>query len=90
MRNLIDDGVEDAVGEPVQIGNVVLRRGESIVGDSGAIVVIPARRVAQIVAESEGRRAPDINSLERICDGELTLDSNGFHGDSVSRDGGEG
>jgi 4-hydroxy-4-methyl-2-oxoglutarate aldolase len=45
------------VGEPIDFGDVPIRRGDYVLGDADGVVVIAAKRVAKVVDESERRDA---------------------------------
>lgn len=75
VRGTVKDRAADgAVGEPVRIGDVVVRRGDLVVGDADGVVSFPAARAAAIIAESERRDAAEADILARIRGGASTLD----------------
>lgn len=75
IRGTIKDPKGDgAVGEPVRIGGVTIRKGDLVVGDADGVVVIPAEMADTIVEASKERDHKEVAILERIRAGESTLD----------------
>ncbi len=71
VKNPDGDG---AVGEPVRIGEVVVRLGDLVFGDADGVVVLsPALAVAAVEA-GQRRDFDEIAILEKIRAGALTLD----------------
>ena len=70
IKNPAGDG---AVGEPVRLGEVVVRRGDLVVGDADGVWSIPAARAAAVVADAERRDAQEQHILRRIAAGETTI-----------------
>lgn len=70
IKNPAGDG---AVGEPVRLGEVVVRRGDLVVGDADGVWSIPAARAAVVVADAERRDAEEQHILRRIAAGETTI-----------------
>lgn len=71
VKNPAGDG---AVGEPVRLGEIIVREGDLVFGDADGVVVVPAARAAEAVSASEKRDAAELDILERIRAGALTLD----------------
>jgi 4-hydroxy-4-methyl-2-oxoglutarate aldolase len=69
-----DPDSDGAVGEPVRIGNVTVRKGDLIVGDADGLVVVPAQDAARIVQAGRERDAKEAAILERVRAGEPTLE----------------
>jgi 4-hydroxy-4-methyl-2-oxoglutarate aldolase len=65
---------DGAIGDPVRFDDVVVRRGDLVVGDADGVVVIPAHRAQAVIAASEARDAAEVDILARLRAGELTLD----------------
>lgn len=69
-----DPDGDGAVGNPVRIGNVTVRKGDLIVGDADGIVVLPPHAAAWVVPAGQERDAKEAAILERVRAGELTLE----------------
>jgi 4-hydroxy-4-methyl-2-oxoglutarate aldolase len=69
-----DAARDGAVGEPVRIGEIVVRKGDLVMGDADGVVVYPAEDAERIIAASEKRDADELLILEKIRGGALTLD----------------
>ena len=65
---------DGAVGEPVRIGEIVVRRGDLIVGDADGVFAIPAARALEAIDAAERRDAGEQDYLRRIAAGETTID----------------
>ncbi len=65
---------EGAVGQPVRMGDVVIRRGDLVFGDADGVVVLTPEQASQAIPASEDRDAKEQDILQRITDGALTLD----------------
>ncbi len=65
---------DGAVGEPVRIGNVTIRKGDLVVGDADGLVVLPPQDAAWVVPAAHERDAKEAVIIERVRAGELTLD----------------
>ncbi|HKR89908.1 MAG TPA: RraA family protein [Phenylobacterium sp.] len=63
-----------AVGEPVRIGEVVVRRGDLVVGDADGVVVLRPAQAAAAIPAAEQRDQKEIEIIEEIKAGALTLD----------------
>jgi 4-hydroxy-4-methyl-2-oxoglutarate aldolase len=75
VRGTIKHPTSDgAVGEPVRIGEVVVRRGDLVFGDADGVVVLPAEAAAEAVKAGERRDFDEIAILEQVRAGALTLD----------------
>lgn len=69
-----DASKDGAVGEPVRIGEIVVRKGDLVVGDADGVVVIPAGIAPEIVAASRKRDQDEVAILEKLAAGALTID----------------
>jgi 4-hydroxy-4-methyl-2-oxoglutarate aldolase len=63
-----------AVGEPVRIGEVVVRRGDLVFGDADGVVVLDPKATALAVPAALQRDADEVAILEQVRAGALTLD----------------
>ncbi|HET6970087.1 MAG TPA: RraA family protein [Phenylobacterium sp.] len=63
-----------AVGEPVRIGEVVVRRGDLVFGDADGVVVLDPETAAAAVPAAAQRDADEVAILEQVRAGALTLD----------------
>lgn len=68
-----DRGGDGAVGEPVRIGDIIVRRGDMIYGDADGLVALPASSAAGIVELARDRDAKEVAILARVRAGEPTL-----------------
>jgi 4-hydroxy-4-methyl-2-oxoglutarate aldolase len=69
-----DHAGDGAVGEPVRIGEVVVRRGDLVIGDADGVIVLPAAEADAIVAAGLHRDADEAAILEKLAGGALTID----------------
>lgn len=69
-----DPGADGAVGEPVRIGEIVIRAGDLIVGDADGLVSFPASDVASVIEASERRDEAEVAIMEKLRAGASTLD----------------
>ena len=60
----------DAVGEPVQIGGVLIRAGDYVVADLDGVVVVPAGLAADVTEAAEACVSEEAAIRERIAAGE--------------------
>jgi 4-hydroxy-4-methyl-2-oxoglutarate aldolase len=65
---------DGALGEPVRIGDVTVRRGDLVVGDADGVVVLSPAVAARAVPAAHARDADEVRILERIRAGARTLD----------------
>jgi 4-hydroxy-4-methyl-2-oxoglutarate aldolase len=75
-----DSKGDGAVGEPIRLGNIQIRRGDLVVGDADGVVAYPARDAERLVRLSESRDVAEADILERIRGGASTLDIYDFSG----------
>jgi 4-hydroxy-4-methyl-2-oxoglutarate aldolase len=64
--------------EPVQIGDVVVKQGDLVIGDRDGVAVIPQADVAQALKKGVEREEDETNKTKRIEAGERTIDIYGF------------
>ncbi len=64
--------------KPVQIGNVIVRNGDLVVGDADGVVVIPRDAVPGALTKGVEREADEAAKIARIKAGERTIDIYGF------------
>jgi len=73
-----DTTLDGAVGEPVRIGEIVIRRGDLVIGDADGVVSFPAAQAAELIAASEERDAKELDIIERLKNGASTMDVYNF------------
>lgn len=73
-----DATLDGAVGEPVRIGEVVIRRGDLVIGDADGVASFPAAQAAELIAASEARDAKELHIIEKIKQGASTLEVYNF------------
>lgn len=66
--------LDGAVGEPVQLGDVPVRRGDLIVGDADGVVVIGRDRVEQVLEQSRVRELKERQIIDRLRAGATTIE----------------
>ncbi|MFE7243120.1 RraA family protein [Streptomyces sp. NPDC057580] len=66
------------LGQPVRIGDVTISQGDLVVGDCDGVVVIPAGSERQVMTEAAAREAKETEILQRLSQGETSLDIYGF------------
>lgn len=62
-----------AVGEPVTIGGVRVERGDVVVADADAVIVLPRGDAQAAAAAGEARAASEARIIERLRAGETTM-----------------
>jgi 4-hydroxy-4-methyl-2-oxoglutarate aldolase len=67
-----------ALNEPITIGDVSISPGDLVVGDSDGVVAIPSDRVEEVLAKSRERQDKEAAIMERLRQGETTLDIYGW------------
>jgi 4-hydroxy-4-methyl-2-oxoglutarate aldolase len=65
---------DGAVGEPVRIGEVIIRRGDLVVGDTDGVCVLTPEAAQTAIPAAQRRDADEIMILEQVREGALTLD----------------
>jgi 4-hydroxy-4-methyl-2-oxoglutarate aldolase len=66
------------VGEPITLGGAPVAHGDLVVGDQDGVVVLPAARVAEVLAAARRRAAAEAGYLDRLRAGESTMQVYGF------------
>ena len=69
-----DPGGHGTLGQPVMIGDIVVSRGDLILGDRDGVVAIPADRAVAAIEASFARDSKEATIMERLRAGETTLD----------------
>jgi len=62
------------INEPIVIGNVNVSPGDLVVGDTDGVVVIPSACFEETIAAAEQLRTREAEIMQRIRQGELTID----------------
>lgn len=70
-KDALGDG---AVGEPVRLGEVVVRKGDLIFGDADGLVCLSPEQASEAVPAAEIRDQDEVAILEQVRAGALTLD----------------
>lgn len=65
---------DGTLGAPVRVGEVIIRRGDLIVGDADGVVCFPADSAGEVVDVAERRDAAEQDILRRIAAGETTVE----------------
>ncbi|MDB5080022.1 MAG: 4-hydroxy-4-methyl-2-oxoglutarate aldolase [Chloroflexi bacterium] len=65
---------EGSLGTPVRFGDVVVHRGDLVVGDADGVVIIPAELAEEYVAKAHAREEVEAKVMARLAKGERTLD----------------
>jgi 4-hydroxy-4-methyl-2-oxoglutarate aldolase len=73
-----DFGARGWINHPLRMGQLTVQAGDLVVGDRDGVVAIPRERVADIVAASEAREAKEAAVMERLRQGERTLEIYNF------------
>ena len=63
---------------PVRMGNVVVNPGDLIMGDRDGVVALPQGQVNSILIAAQARETDEARKVERIRQGERTIDLYGF------------
>jgi 4-hydroxy-4-methyl-2-oxoglutarate aldolase len=67
-----------SIGEPIAVGDVVIHRGDLVVGDGDGVVVIPASEVERIMAAAEERELHEDEVMALLAQGATTMDIYGL------------
>jgi 4-hydroxy-4-methyl-2-oxoglutarate aldolase len=62
------------IGEPVMIGEVLVCRGDLVVGDSDGVAVLPALRVDEVMREAAERERKEADMMTSLRAGSTTLE----------------
>jgi 4-hydroxy-4-methyl-2-oxoglutarate aldolase len=68
-----DAAAPGGIGAPVRVGDVLVARGDLVVGDADGVIVLPAADAPRIVADAAQRDRQEKLLLERLRAGETTL-----------------
>ena len=66
------------VGEPITLGAARIARGDLVVADRDGVVVLPARRIGDVLTAARARAGQEDGYLKRLRAGELTTQIYGF------------
>ncbi|MER5182557.1 RraA family protein [Streptomyces sp. NPDC002896] len=69
MRTGKDRVQLEAVGVPVEIGGVVVRPGDVLVGDANGVVAVPAHRAEEVLAVAQDIEAAEERIREQVQNG---------------------
>jgi 4-hydroxy-4-methyl-2-oxoglutarate aldolase len=69
-----DFGARGWINHPVLFDDLVVHAGDLIVGDTDGLVALPRARAAEIVQFAQTREAKEAGIVQRIQDGERTLE----------------
>lgn len=72
-------GLAGGPAERVALGDVVIARGDLIVGDDDGLCAIPATRVDEVLVNAARKRAFEADVMRRLRQGETTLDIFGLN-----------
>jgi 4-hydroxy-4-methyl-2-oxoglutarate aldolase len=73
-----DFGARGWINHPVLFDDLVVHAGDLIVGDTDGLVALPRARAAEIVQFAQTREAKEAGIVQRIQDGERTLEVYNF------------
>lgn len=73
-----DRDAPGALGETIEIGDTPVATGDLVVGDGDGVVVIPAGRVEEVLAQSKEREDGEGEVMDRLRRGETTLEIYGW------------
>jgi 4-hydroxy-4-methyl-2-oxoglutarate aldolase len=71
-------GTRGLVGDSIEVGSTAVSAGDIVVGDADGVVSIPARHLDDIVAAASSRQESERIYMERLRNGELTVDIYGL------------
>lgn len=69
-----DQGGHGSLGQPVMLGDIVVSRGDLVLGDRDGVVVIAAEQAALAIAASFARDEKEAGIMERLRAGACSLD----------------
>lgn len=73
-----DYGARGFINFPTLFGNLVVKPGDLIVGDTDGVVAVPAARAAEVVEAAAQRESKEASILDRLRQGERTLEVYNF------------
>lgn len=65
---------QGSIGQSIQLGNVVVNRGDIVFGDADGVVVLPAERASAIAVESRKRDQAELEIFDNLRAGKSTLE----------------
>jgi 4-hydroxy-4-methyl-2-oxoglutarate aldolase len=75
MRGTVKDfGARGWLGQPVRFGDVIVSKGDMVVGDLDGVVVIPPAKLDIVLDASAARDADEAEKIRKIRAGERTID----------------
>lgn len=75
MRGTIKNPEGDgALGEPIRLGEVIVRRGDLVLGDADGVVVLSPAATMDAMPRAEERDAAELGILEKVRTGANVLD----------------
>jgi 4-hydroxy-4-methyl-2-oxoglutarate aldolase len=81
-----DPRASGALRQPISIGDVAVEPGDLVVGDRDGIVVVPRARAREVIELGRERERREAEIMERLREGETTLEIYGFARDHLRRD----
>ncbi|HRJ43145.1 MAG TPA: 4-carboxy-4-hydroxy-2-oxoadipate aldolase/oxaloacetate decarboxylase [Caldilineaceae bacterium] len=66
------------INHPILCGGVLVRPGDLVLGDDDGVVVIAQEKAASVLAGAQARMEKEAEVMDRLQNGELTLDLLGF------------
>jgi 4-hydroxy-4-methyl-2-oxoglutarate aldolase len=75
-----------AVGAPAEVGDVVVRRGDWVVGDADGVTVVPADRVEDVLRAGTARAEKEQRMFEALRAGATTIDVLGLDRGTITRE----
>lgn len=69
-----DFGARGFINFPTLFGDLIVHPGDLVVGDADGVVVLPRLRVAEIVTAATAREAKEAGVLDRLRQGERTIE----------------
>lgn len=73
-----DYGARGWINHPTLFGDLVVRPGDLIVGDTDGVVAIPRERASEVVSAAQQRQRKEAAILDRLRGGERTLELYNF------------
>ena len=73
-----DFGARGWINHPTLFGDLTVHPGDLVVGDTDGVVVVPRARAAQVVEAAQQRESKEASILQRLRDGERTLELYNF------------
>jgi 4-hydroxy-4-methyl-2-oxoglutarate aldolase len=73
-----DFGARGWINHPTRFGDLTVHAGDLVVGDTDGVVVVPKDRASEVVDAARQREAKEASILQRLRDGERTLELYNF------------